>query len=83
MGGDGLLGDQRVGFGLVLAPLGVAENDVAHGEFLEHAGGDLAGVSAEVVFAHVLRAQADVESRIALETSPSAVKAGRPRCRPP
>ena len=60
MDGQRLFGDQRVGFLLILPPLGVAEDDVAHREFLQHPGGDLAGVSADVVLAHVLGAQPDV-----------------------
>ena len=44
----------------------MAEDDVAHGEFLEHDGGDFAGEGADVVLAHVLRAQPDigVENRL-------------------
>ena len=38
----------------------MAENDVAHGKFLQHAGANFAGERAEIVFAHVLRAQPDV-----------------------
>ena len=44
---------------LELAPLGMAENDVADGKLLQHARGDLARKGAVVVLAHVLRAQAD------------------------
>ena len=60
MGGARLFGDQLGGFLVELAALGVAEDDVADGEFLEHAGGDFAGEGAEIVLAHVLRAQAQV-----------------------
>ena len=55
-----LLGDERVGFLLILAPLGMAEDDVAHGKFLEHPGANFAGERAEIVLAHVLRAEPDV-----------------------
>jgi hypothetical protein len=60
MGSQRFLGDQRVGFLLILPPLRVAENHVAHGKFLEHECGDFARVSAHVVLAHVLRTQPDV-----------------------
>ena len=60
VGGQGFFGDQFVRFLLVLAPLGMAQNDVAHGKFLEHARRDFAGERAEVMLAHVLRAEADV-----------------------
>ena len=60
MGGARFFGNQLVGFLRILAPLGMAEDDVAHGEFLEHSGGDFAGEGAEIVLAHVLRAQPDV-----------------------
>src|ERR1035437_499268 len=60
MHGCGLAGNQGIRFLLVLPALGVAENDVAHREFLEHDGGDFARVGADLVLAHVLRAQPDV-----------------------
>ena len=55
-----LFGDERVGFLLILPPFGMAENDVAHGKFLQHSGANFAGKGAEIIFAHVLRAEADV-----------------------
>ncbi len=60
VGGEGLAGDEGVGLFLVLAAFGVAEDDVADGEFLEHDGGDFSGVGADPVFAHVLGPEADV-----------------------
>ena len=58
-GGEGFLGDERVAFELILAALGVAKDDVADEELLEHPGASLARVRAEVVLAHGLRAEAE------------------------
>jgi hypothetical protein len=60
VGGLRLFGDERVRLLLILPPLAVAEDDVTHGKFLEHAGADFAGERAEIILAHVLRAEAQV-----------------------
>ena len=44
--GLGLVGHQRVGFAVVLAPLRMADDGIAHAEFLQHGGRHLAGVGA-------------------------------------
>ena len=59
MNRGGFLGDERVGFLLELATFAVAENDVTHGEFFQHARADFAGERAEIIFAHVLRGEFD------------------------
>ena len=67
---------QRVRFLLILPPLRMAQNHVAYRKFLEHSRRDLAGVRAEMMLAHVLRAEADVGMSTSFDTSPSAVKGG-------
>ena len=54
--------DEHVGFLLILAAFGMAEDDVAHGKFLEHSGANLTGERAEIIFTHVLRAEPDVRT---------------------
>ena len=55
-----LLRYQRVRFILMLTPFGMPEDDVAHRKFLEHHRRDFTRKRADVVLAHVLRAQAQV-----------------------
>ena len=38
----------------------MADDHIAHRELLEHDGGDLAGVRADIVLAHILRTEAEV-----------------------
>jgi len=53
-------GDQRVRLLLILSPLGMPENDVAHRKFLQHPGANFTGKGPEIVLTHVLGAQTDV-----------------------
>src|SRR2546427_3855066 len=55
-----LFRNQFIRFLLVLAPLGVTKDNVAHREFLEHDSGDLPSKSADIVLAHVLGTETDV-----------------------
>ena len=58
-GGVDLLVDRDVGLVVVLAALGVADDDVLHAGLLEHLCGDLAGVGAVGLVVAVLRADGD------------------------
>ena len=72
-----LFGDQLVRFLLVLAALGVAEDDVANGKFLEHHGA-ISPVYAPTLCSLMFCAPRRMfESRMALETSLSAVNGGQ------
>ena len=51
-----------VGFGEVLAALGVAEDDILDAEVLEHSGRDFAGVGAIGLPVHILSAEADLRA---------------------
>src|SRR3954468_23134451 len=60
MSRQGLSPDQSVTLILVLAAFGMAENNVTNRKFLQHSSGSFSSVSAEIVLAHVLRAQSDI-----------------------
>src|SRR6185369_13869000 len=55
--GLGLVGHDGIGFAVVLAALRVADDRIAHAEFLEHGGRDFARVGALHMLRHVLRAE--------------------------
>ena len=59
-GGVDLFVDGEVGLVVVLAALGVTDNDVLGPRLLDHLGGDLAGVGAMVLIVAGLRANGDV-----------------------
>ncbi len=54
-----LLGDETVILSQEVAPLGMADDDIAHSKVQEHGGGNLTGVGAALFPVHVLGPQPD------------------------